>query len=232
MTVTEIWPGLEQLLTCLKDWGLKVQPQLVAIAVTHSSYAHEKDAMANERLEFLGDAVLELVVSEYLFANFPAEPEGELTRRRAMLVCESTLARCAQRLNLGPALRLGRGEEAQGGRYRPALLADAVEAILGAVYLSAGLEGARSLVMRLLVPYLTGEVLIASDYKTTLQEQLQAQGIVDIEYRLMKSQGPAHARQFTVGLFINNCLQAQGCGHSKKEAEQRAANNLLRKMSK
>ncbi|HHT71332.1 MAG: ribonuclease III [bacterium] len=232
MAATDIWPDLKRLLTVLGSWGLKVQPQLAAIALTHSSYAHEHGTQANERLEFLGDAVLELIVSEYLYSVFPTEPEGELTRRRAVLVCEPTLARLADHLDLGEALRLGRGEEAQGGRYRPALLADAVEALLGAVYLSSGLDAARLFVNRLLVPYLSGEFQFVTDHKTTLQEQLQAHGNVSIEYRLLKSEGPAHARQFTVGLYVDGFLQTQGSGTSKKDAEQEAASKLLRKMSK
>lgn len=232
MASTSPWPDLKRLLTALGDWGVEVEPELVATALTHSSYAHENDTESNERLEFLGDAVLELVVSECLFRTFPAEPEGELTRQRSMLVCEPTLARCADHLNIGQALRLGRGEEAQGGRSRPALLADAVEALLGAVYLSSGLDAARSLVERLMGPFLSGELQMEADCKTTLQEKLQVHGNVVIEYRLIKSDGPAHARQFTVGLFVDGCLKALGRGNSKKEAEQKAASELLRKMTK
>lgn len=233
MTTIDTWPGLASLFTTLEDLGLEVQPQLAVMALTHSSYAHENDTASNERLEFLGDAVLELVVSEYLFNAFPTESEGELTKRRAMLVCEPTLARCSECLNLGQVLRLGRGEEAQGGRHRPALLADAVEAILGAVYLSTGLDGARSLVQYLLMPYLSGKAPIEVDYKTVLQEQLQARGSnIDIEYRVIKSAGQAHAREFTVGLFVDGVLRTQGCGKNKKDAEQEAACRLLRKMSK
>jgi ribonuclease-3 len=231
MPPANVWPDLGALLGVLRKWGLAIRPELAVIALTHSSYAHEFNTEANERLEFLGDAVLELVVSEHLYRMFPEKPEGDLTRRRALLVCEPTLASCASLLDLGKVLRLGRGEEAQGGRQRPALLADAVEALLGAIYLSAGLEGARLFVNRLLAPYLSGEQPLVIDYKTTLQEQLQALGHIKIEYRLLDSEGPPHAKQFTVGLFVDKSFQTKGNGCSKKEAEQKAAKKLLRKIS-
>ena len=224
--------ALSKLLTTLKAWGITLSSELAATALTHSSYAYEHDTDSNERLEFLGDAVLELIVSESLFGTYPTESEGELTRRRSKLVCEPSLARCAQALDLGPALRLGRGEEAQGGRGRPALLADTVEALLGAVYLTGGLAASRLLVEHLLAPYFSGQLEPEADYKTTLQEKLQANGHGDIKYQLLKSEGPDHARQFTVGVFVDSTLRAKGTGTSKKEAEQAAAGELLQKLSK
>lgn len=224
--------GLTQLLTTLNAWGIIISPELAATALTHSSYAYENDTDSNERLEFLGDAVLELVVSERLFRTYPTESEGELTRRRSKLVCEPALAYSAQRLQLGSALRLGRGEEAQGGRNRSALLADAVEALLGAVYLTGGLAAAQLFIEHLLDPYFSGQFEAGIDYKTTLQEKLQADGHGDIKYQLLRSEGPAHARQFTVGLFVDGIFRTQGTGSNKKEAEQEAAKKLLQKLSK
>ncbi|MGI6129003.1 MAG: ribonuclease III [bacterium] len=226
--------SLDRLLDRLRDWGIKVTPELaklVATALTHSSYAYENNTQPNERLEFLGDAVLELVVSQRLFNIYPDKSEGELTRYRAQLVCEPTLARCAQELRLGSALRLGRGEEAQGGRYRPALLADAVEALLGAVYLTGGLAAAELVVERLLDPYFSGQFKTGFDFKTALQERLQANGQTDIKYAILQTEGPAHARRFTIGLMVDGTLCTTGVGNSKKEAEQEAAGKLLRQLS-
>ncbi|MDK2785260.1 MAG: ribonuclease [Bacillota bacterium] len=224
-------PALEQLAAKLAGWQIAVRPELLAEAVTHASYAYEHNTASNERLEFLGDAVLELLVSERLYQALPEASEGTLTRLRASMVCEPTLARWAGELGLAEALRLGRGEEAQGGRERPALLADAVEALLGAVYLSGGLEPARALVAKLVDPFLSGARAVPSDYKTELQELLQQTGDVNIEYRVLKSEGPDHARTFTVGLFVNGEERARGKGGSKKEAEQEAACRLLRALA-
>lgn len=223
--------ALERLAAKLAGWQIAVRPELLEKAVTHASYAYEHNTASNERLEFLGDAVLELLVSERLYHAFPEAPEGILTRLRASMVCEPTLARWASELGLAEALRLGKGEEAQGGRERPALLADAVEALLGAVYLSEGLESARILVAKLVDPFLSGERVLPSDFKTELQELLQQSGEVNIEYRVLKSEGPDHARTFTVGLFVNGEEKARGKGGSKKEAEQEAACRFLRQLA-
>lgn len=219
--------GLTTLQEKLASCGVTVESSLLLEAVTHSSYAYENGTSSNERLEFLGDAVLELVVSEHLFQALSQEPEGVLTRLRAALVCEPTLAWWARQLGIEGALRLGRGEEAQGGRERPALLADAVEALLGAVYLTGGLAAARTLVEQLLGRFHAGELEIRTDCKTELQELLQRRGDVNIEYRVLNSEGPDHARQFTVGLYIDGQEKARGKGRSKKEAEQDAACRLL-----
>lgn len=224
-------PALERLAAKLAGWQIAVRPELLAEAVTHASYAYEHNTDSNERLEFLGDAVLELLVSEQLYRTLPEASEGTLTRLRASMVCEPTLARWAGELGLAEALRLGRGEEAQGGRERPALLADAVEALLGAVYLSGGLESARMLVAKLVDPFLSGARAVPNDCKTELQELLQQNGEVTIEYRVLKSEGPDHARTFTVGLFVNGEERARGKGGSKKEAEQEAACRLLSELA-
>ena len=223
--------GLNLLLKKIEDWGIGLRPSLAIIALTHSSYAHENNVQSNERLEFLGDAVLELAVSEYLFGTLPAKPEGELTRYRAQLVCEPTLARCAADLGLGTALRLGRGEEAQGGRQRPALLADALEAFIGAIYLTGGLAAAKSFVQHILHPYLTGAFVRGRDFKTALQEKIQSTGQAEISYSTLEEKGPAHNRLFTVGLMVNGTLRAKGTGKNKKEAEQEAAEKLLQQLS-
>jgi ribonuclease-3 len=230
--VTDVVQPLAKLKSMLETWGITVSWDLLREALTHSSYANENDTQSNERLEFLGDAVLELVVSEYLYRTLPQEPEGVLTRRRAALVCEETLATGAVRLNLGETLRLGRGEESQGGRERPALLADAVEAVIGAVYLSGGLEAARTFIRQLISPYLSGELELRVDYKTELQELLQRSGDVKIEYRVVRSVGPDHARRFTVALAVNGAERSRGQGASKKEAEQHAARELLLELEK
>ncbi|BCV24790.1 ribonuclease III [Gelria sp. Kuro-4] len=222
--------GLEKLKATLAAWQVPVEPALLEEAVTHSSYAYEHGTRSNERLEFLGDAVLELVISEKLFKDRAADPEGVLTRLRAALVCESTLAVWAGELALAEAVYLGRGEEAQGGRQRPALLADAVEALLGAVYLSGGLPAARALVERLAAPFWNGIEEIKTDCKTELQERLQQGGEVAIEYRVLTASGPDHARTFTVGLFVDGTERARGTGASKKEAEQEAACRLLQEL--
>jgi ribonuclease III len=202
-----------------KDAGLR------RMALTHRSYAFEQDSsVTNERLEFLGDAVLGLVVTDLAFARFPDLPEGELAKLRAATVNMLTLADIARELGLGEAILLGKGEELSGGRDKTSILADAMEGVLGAVYLDRGLGGARSLIERLFWPrmaaYARGEG--DRDYKTGLQE-LAAQDLGAIpQYRVIE-QGPDHAKEFTATVFIGGEPYGSGEGRSKKEAEQRAA---------
>jgi len=204
-------------------------------ALTHSSYVNEHkspDLRSNERLEFLGDAVLDLAVSRYLFDAYPCLDEGSLTRVRAAVVCESSLAGAARALGLGDLLRLGRGEEADGGRAKPSVLADAFEALVAAVAIDGGLEEAS----RFALGALQRRIEEASrcggpvDYKSALQERVQRGGGVDMHYEVERETGPAHERRFTVRVLIGGRVAGRGIGRSKREAEQVAARDALRSL--
>lgn len=204
-------------------------PSLLKQAFTHASYRNEhrkSSEQDNERLEFLGDAVLELSVSEHLFKTFPNLPEGELTRLRAALVCEPALVRCAKRLDFERFIRLGKGEEKSGGRNRPALLADVFEAFIGALYLDQGLEAANRFVHQHVLDALAGAAT-AADYKTALQEWVQKHISADLRYVIAEERGPAHAREFVVEVRVGAEIMGNGSGKSKKEAEQNAAREAL-----
>ena len=206
---------------------------LLANALTHSSYANEnrgRGAQSNERLEFLGDSVLGMVTADYLYRTHPDLPEGDLTRTRAALVCESSLVEVAQRLDLGAYLKLGRGEEAGGGRERPSIVADAVEAVLAAVYLDGGIGSARKLIQRFILDK-EGEKSASRDYKTALQELVQRESGRVLGYKLIGSWGPDHAKVFSVEVDLNGAPIGQGRGRSKKEAEQMAAKAAIEKMA-
>ena len=208
---------------------------LLAEALRHSSYANEHrgaESVSNERLEFLGDSVLGFVTAEYLFARHPDSPEGELTRIRAALVCEESLHEVAQKLELGRYLKLGNGEEAGGGRTRPSILADATEAVIAAVYLDGGLAAASSLIHRVLLDCEREEVVEERrrDYKTVLQELVQRKKDQVLRYELIGESGPDHDKQFTVCVWRNGRLLAEGKGRSKKAAEQHAAKVALEKL--
>ena len=199
--------------------------ELRETALTHRSYAFEHDLDAtNERLEFLGDSVLGLVVTDMAFAAFPTMPEGELAKLRAAIVNAQALAEVARSLDLGSLVRLGKGEEQSGGRDKASILADALEAVFGAVYLDAGLDESRSLIERLFRPlmeaYARGEG--ERDYKTILQELASRELRTMPEYRL-EERGPDHEKEFTATVFLNGEPLGTGVGKSKKEAEQRAA---------
>jgi len=209
-------------------------PALLQLALTHKSYAFEhnlKSTATNERLEFLGDAVLELCVSQWLCGHFPTLSEGKLTQRRAALVCEATLAAIARGLFLGTFMRLGNGEEASGGRDKPSLLSDTLEAILGAIFLDGGIDAVRPLVQRLFSPYLT-QPAAATDYKTTLQEILQKNSRETAVYEIIDTTGPSHQRLFVAQVTHQDKALATGEGTSKKEAEQNAAQTALQRMGK
>ena len=195
-------------------------------AVTHSSFANEqrRETEYNERLEFLGDSVLSIVVSEYLFTSPKHLPEGDLTRVRAALVCENSCYEFAKKIGLGQYLRLGRGEENSGGRTRVSLLADAFEAVLGALYLDGGLEVARSF----LLPLVKAEQAVPEDYKTRLQEIVQQNPEERLRYVVTGESGPDHNKRFTVEVRLNSNVIGKGEGHSKKAAEQQAAREALR----
>lgn len=207
---------------------------LLTTALTHRSYLNEhrgEKLISNERLEFLGDAVLELIVSLYLYKKYPELNEGKLTALRAKLVQTKTLAMASQRLNIGSALRLSKGEEESEGQKNPSILADTFEAIIGAIYEDAGFERTFEFVKRNL--FTPAEKLFASklpeDYKSSFQELVQAKGHPSPTYKLLKTEGPDHDKTFKVGVFIENKEYAQGRGKSKQEAEQRAAKKALAK---
>lgn len=204
-------------------------------ALTHSSYAHEHhDAglVFNERLEFLGDAVVGLVVAEALFRQHPDWDEGQLTKTRASIVCEATLAEAARRLHVGEQLYLGRGEQRTGGRDKPSLLCDAMEALAGAAYLASGMDVARDLVLTALDFALAHPLEHQSgyDHKTALNEWLRRRGQEPV-YRVLSESGPDHAKRFVAAVYVNDIEQARGEGRSKKEAEQEAAGAALRQKS-
>ena len=200
-------------------------PALLQTAMMHSSYTNENHIpkhRCNERLEFLGDAVLELVSSEFLFRKSPKMPEGRLTRLRASMVCESSLAMCAADIGLGEYLYLGKGEEATGGRQRDSVTSDAMEALIGAVYLDGGFTNAKEFIHRFVLTDLEDKQLFY-DSKTILQEIVQAGGNGRISYRLTGEEGPDHDKSFCVEVKIGDAVFGSGKGRTKKAAEQQAA---------
>lgn len=206
---------------------------LLENALTHSSYANEnraKGLQSNERLEFLGDSVLGMVTADYLFRTHPDLPEGDLTRTRAALVCEGSLVEVAQELDLGNYLLLGKGEDAGGGRTRPSIVADAVEAVIAAVYLDGGIGSARKLITHFILD-VEEEKLGSRDYKTALQELVQRENGQVLEYQLINSTGPDHAKVFEVEVRLNGAGVGAGAGRSKKEAEQAAAKAAIGKLT-
>ncbi|RLQ95773.1 ribonuclease III [Falsibacillus albus] len=208
--------------------------QLLKQAFTHSSYVNEhrrKPFEDNERLEFLGDAVLELTVSKYLYNKYPTMSEGELTKLRAAIVCEPSLVTFAHELNFGKLVLLGKGEEMTGGRERPALLADVFEAFIGALYLDQDLETVISFLEKVVYPKINeGAFSHVMDYKSQLQEVIQKDGAGLIEYKVLQEKGPAHSREFVSQVSLNQEILGTGTGRSKKEAEQHAAQMALEKL--
>ncbi len=207
--------------------------QLLLQALTHSSYANEgkKHGKNNERLEFLGDSVLSVIVARHLFLTYRDLPEGELTNLRASLVCEKALDVFAAQFGLGEYLLLGKGEEMNGGRERPSILADAFEALLAAIYLDGGYEAAQKFVLGFIPEQLdVKKKTKLSDYKTPLQEIVQQNKEERIEYVLVDEQGPDHAKTFTVEVLLNSNIIGRGQGRSKKQAEQNAAHEALKLM--
>ena len=207
-------------------------PALLSEALSHSSYANEHRSArlsSNERLEFLGDSVLGFVTAEFLFARHPDLPEGDLTRSRAAQVCEQSLYEVARKLDLGRFLKLGRGEEAGGGRERTSILADATEAVFAAVYLDGGIQAASDLIHRVLLQAEREEAVEERrrDYKTALQELVQRQADQVLTYRMVGEHGPDHAKVFSAEVLLNGVALGTGTGHSKKEAEQAAARSAL-----
>lgn len=204
--------------------------RLFITALTHPSYVFENPQFGkenNQRLEFLGDAILDFIIAEYLYLSYPDRPEGELTKMRAAVVNETTLAHKAHEIGLGQELLLGKGEQVSGGRERPSILADAWEAVVGAIYLQYGFSEARRVILELLKPSID-EVAKGNygDYKTLLQEKAQREE-KEVNYQILAEEGPDHNKCFTAGVFLQGDLMGKGIGRTKKEAEQHAARQVL-----
>ena len=207
---------------------------LLILALTHSSYANEKrwdKTRCNERLEFLGDAVLELVSSNFLYHQYPDMPEGEMTKLRASLVCEPTLAYCAEQIGLGGYLLLGKGEDATGGRTRNSVVSDAMEALIGAIYLDGGFSCAKEFILNYVLNDMEHKKLFY-DSKTILQEMVQARGTELLSYELLKEEGPDHNKTFEVAALIGEREVSRGAGRTKKAAEQMAAYQAILKLKR
>lgn len=207
---------------------------LLKEALTHSSYANEhrdKGIKCNERLEFLGDAVLSIVVAEYIFANCPDLPEGELTKLRSSLVCEKALFKFGKQINLGEYLLLSRGEKNGGGYNRPSIVSDAFEAVIAAIYLDGGIEPAKKHILSFVIPEIKSQnKKPVKDYKTTLQEIVQQNPGEVLEYHMVSESGPDHDKHFVFEVHLNSNVIGKGGGRSKKEAEQNAAREALELM--
>ena len=206
---------------------------LLQNALTHSSYANERwhnSLLSNERLEFLGDSVLGMLVAEYLYRSFPNRPEGELTRMRADMVCEQTLAAAANRIGLGQHLLLGHGEEQGGGRTRSSILADAMESVIAASFLDGGMEAALQIVRTFIFVEVPVTKLHNADYKTQLQEMVQQKKNQILSYELVGQSGPYHDKKFDVEVSLNGSVVGFGSGSSKKRAEQEAARAAIEKL--
>ena len=206
------------------------EPKLLKTALTHSSYANQhKDQEYNERYEFLGDAILQVCITEFLFLNYKEKSEGELTKIRSLIVCENSLYEIGKKLELGYFIRISRGEELTGGRERTSITADAVEALIAAIYLDKGLEFVKDFIIghfnEIIKRAINNDIVL--DYKTKLQEELQKSGEVSIIYELLKYEGPPHRRKFFTSVLIQDRELGRGEGYSKKESEQDAAKAAL-----
>jgi len=204
--------------------------ELLKTAITHSSFANQKKKVEfNERLEFLGDSVLQLIISEYLYTNFSEKYEGYLTKIRSLIVCENSLCDIASGWDLGKYMNMSKGEEITGGRNRVSILADCVEAVIAAIYLDKGIEYSKNFILdnfkAIIDKAISNEIVL--DYKTKLQEIYQQSGEVQISYELVKFEGPPHKRKFFVDLSIEGSIKGSGQGNSKKEAEQNAAKEVI-----
>ena len=208
---------------------------LLQNALAHSSYANERwhdSLMSNERLEFLGDSILGMVSAEFLYRNYPDRPEGELTRMRADMVCETSLAKVADQIGLGNHLLLGHGEEQGGGRERASILADAVESVIAACFLDGGMEPARAFIQKFILCNVPEKRLRNADYKTALQELVQQKKNQVITYELTGESGPDHDKHFAVRVLLNGVPIGAGEGTSKKRAEQDAARSALEELNR
>lgn len=214
---------------------LNIKPKNITLyntAFSHSSYANEHKAKSDyERLEFLGDAVVDLVLADYLYSN-KTEREGEMTKVRASYVCENALSEYSQSLGLNKYIKVGHGEEKEGGKYKKAIVADIFEAFIGAIYVDLGYATARKVALNIIVPFIEDpNITFFSDYKSSLQEYVQTYQ-KSLTYNLVKEEGPAHDKSFTVEVIIDEIVYGTGVGGSKKEAEQEAAKNALEKLAK
>lgn len=217
----------QQLKICFKD------KEVLKVALTHSSYANgKKNIKFNERLEFLGDSVLQLCISEYLFSKYVNKSEGELTKRRALIVCENSLYEIAKRWGIGRYIKMSKGEELTGGRERVSILADCVEAIIAAIYIDSGFERSKEFIIDNFKDTIEKAIKnkIILDYKTKLQEVMQQNGDISIAYALTKHEGPPHRRKFYTQVSVEDKVLGNGIGYSKKESEQNAAQEALKKM--
>ena len=207
-------------------------PALLKEALTHSSFVNGTNLHSNERLEFLGDSVLSVVVSKYLFENLSDRPEGQLTKLRASIVCEHALFPFAEKIGLGDVIYMGKGEENTGGRHRRSILADAFEALIAAIYLDGGLEAASEFIIPFIpsIETLRSGKLLIGDYKTILQEIIQQNPEEKVVYEMAGESGAAHNRLFTSNVLLNGQVIGTGSGYSKKEAEQNAAKEAVRLM--
>lgn len=212
--------------------GVKFNEEyLLKTALTHSSYANQhRDEEYNERFEFLGDSILQLCITEYLFLNYKNKSEGELTKIRSLIVCENSLYEIGKKLNLGYFIRISKGEELTGGRERVSIIADAVEAVIAAIYLDKGLEFVKDYIIgyfkEIIERAINNDIIL--DYKTKLQEEMQKKGEVSIIYELLKFEGPPHRRKFFTSVIVEEKELGRGEGYSKKESEQNAAKEALR----
>ncbi len=219
--------ALEQLFTLSFN-----NPQLLETALTHASYANEHGTESNERLEYIGDAVLDVIISKYLYEHFPEAHEGALTKKRAKYVCETALVVYAKACQLGEHLHLGHGEEKNGGRQRMALLADAFEALIGAVFLDKGFDEVYKIANKIIFPLIEEErTNVFIDFKSHLQELVQSDKR-SLEYRIVSESGPSHHKLFVTHVYMDDILMGEGTGHSKKEAEQHAAEIALQKLAR
>jgi ribonuclease-3 len=227
--------GVKELLATNFDLHMQDETHYIE-AFTHSSFVNENrnlDLKDNERIEFLGDAVLELVVSNHLYRNYPEMDEGKMSSLRALIVREESLSKRAVECGFDQFVRLGNGEEASNGRKRPSLLCDLFESVLGAIYLDLGLDAIEHFMSLTIYPKIkNGEFMRQSDAKTALQEELQKDGAIQLAYELIKEEGPAHEKRFEVAVRLYDEIIGRGVGHSKKSAEQAAAANALEMLKK
>lgn len=207
--------------------------EFLILAMTHSSYANENKLLSNERLEFLGDSVLNITISEYIYTHFPELSEGDMTKMRANIVCEYSLNECANNIHLGDFLLLGKGESLSGGRKRASILSDAYEALLGAMYLDSGMEQVRKFILFHMENLINNSIkgIIAFDYKTQLQEIVQRKNDQRVIYEIVKESGPDHNKLFVSCVKVAGKVLGVGEGKSKKESEQRAAKIALESLS-
>ncbi len=215
----------------LDKYNIKIKDQdLLLRALTHSSYANEHNCTNYERLEFLGDAVLELVMSDYLYNNLNVK-EGDMTKLRASYVCENALYEYSKDLDLSKYIKVGHGEEQDGGRFKKVILADIFESLMGAIYLDLGFDVAKKVILDIIVPYIENpKITFFSDYKSALQEFVQTEQ-KSLVYELVDESGPAHNKSFTVTVKVDDIILGKGTAQSKKEAEQEAAKDAIEKLA-